>query len=136
MPAWLKPLGKVLNRSIALDRKEMTGSKRKATEENDTDKVLKNNLTTYFRRQASGFYKNTSEEDVAIAKNSQTQYKGMSKTEQLAFAKAFQANKHSKSFQWMKDFTDSLSVKTQTSDKALEKYMTRSFAIKGYMRDA
>ena len=115
----------------------MTASKRKAAEEVDeTNKTLKNNLCTYFRRQTNGFYKNTSEEEQSIARNSQTQYKGMSKTEQIAFAKAFQANKHSKSFQWIKDFTDTLQTKTKTSDKAVEKYMTRSFAIKGYMRDA
>jgi transcription termination factor NusB len=99
-------------------------------------KARKNNLCTYFQRQASGFYSKTTEEDRALAKQSQTQYKAMPDNEKIEFAKAFQANKHSKHFQWMKDFTDSLVTRKKTLDAAVEKYMTRSFAIKGYMHDA
>ena len=114
-------------------------NKRKSSEipqgDDEQTKVLKNNLCTYFRRQASGFYKNTTDEERAQIKDAQQKYKAMSNAEKTDFAKAFQANKHSKSFQWMKEFVDTLQTKKNTSDSALEKYMTRSFAIKGCMRD-
>ena len=59
-------------------------------------KVLKNNLSTYFRRQVSGFYTKTGEEDRQLAKKAQAQYKAMSDNEKLEFAQAFQSNKHNK----------------------------------------
>ena len=107
-----------------------------STGEDEHAKVLKNNLTTYFRRQASGFYTKTSPEDQAVAKEAQQKYKAMSNAHKTEFAKAFQANKGTKNFQWMKDFCDTLQTKKITSDTAVEKYMTRSFAIKWCMHDA
>jgi transcription termination factor NusB len=104
--------------------------------EDKESKVLKNNLCTYFKRQSEGLYAKTTEEDKALAKKAQTQYQAMPDNEKIQFAKAFQANKHSKNFQWVKDFTDSLVAKKKTLDAGVEKYMTRSFAIKGYMYDA
>lgn len=101
-----------------------------------TETQMKNNLTTYFERQVSGFYSNTSEEDRLVASKSQAHYKQMDDHEKFEFAKAFQANKHSKQIQWMKDFTDTLVTKKKTTEAGTEKYMTRSFAIKGYMPDA
>ena len=98
--------------------------------------VLKNNLSTYFQRQASGWYVKTTPEQKCQAMAAQAQYKTMSETSRMDFVKAFQANKHSKNFQWMKEFTDTLVIKNKTTDVARHKYMTRSFAIKGYMHDA
>ena len=102
-------------------------SKRKGdTSEDKHEKKMKNDLTTYFRRQASGFYKSASDEDKVIAKDSNDKYKAMSKSQQLEFAHAFVANKQSKNLQWMKTFCDNLRVSKKETVASVEKYMTRS----------
>ena len=100
-------------------------------EEDNASKVMKNNLTTYFQRQSSGYYKKTTEADKLKVEQAQTRYMAMPEDDKLDFAKSFQNNKGQKGFQWMKDFTDSLEIKKKTTESQVEKYMTRIFAIKG-----
>ena len=109
--------------------------KRKSAERTEEEKnsYLKNNLTTYFQRQVSGYYSKTSEEDRKLCETHQLQYKAMADHDKLDFAKSFQANKQTKSFQWMKDFTDRLVTRKKSVETTKQKYMTRSFAIKGSM---
>ena len=105
----------------------MAANKRKGDEatqgEDKETKIMKNNLSTYFKRQSEGFYAKTSNEDIALAKKAQTQYQAMPDNEKVQFAKAFQANKGSKNFQWVKDFTDTLVAKKKTLDAKVEKCM-------------
>jgi hypothetical protein len=100
-------------------------------EEDNASKAMKNNLTTYFQRQSTGHFKKTSEGDRLKIQQAQGQYLAMNEDDKLDFAKSFQNNRGQKGFLWMKEFTDSLEIKKKTTESALEKYMTRSFAIKG-----
>jgi hypothetical protein len=99
-------------------------------------KLMRNNLTTYFSRQVSGYYSKTTEEDRKTCKMYKDQYQNMAEADKLEFAKAFQSNKQTKNVQWMKDFSDSLVTARKSTETAKEKYMTRTFALKGYMHDA
>ena len=118
----------------------MASTKRKADELAQEDEqeskdrqneecALKKNLVTYFRRQVGGHRVKTSEDDRNIIKKCQGAYHGMGEAQKLEFAQAFKANKRSGSFQWMKEYTESLVTRKTTTTAAREKYMTRSFAI-------
>jgi hypothetical protein len=100
------------------------------------EKRLRSNLTTYFQRQVSGYYAKTTEKERKEVKGHQDHYMTLAEADKNEFAKAFQSNKHTKNLQWMKDYTDSLTTKRFSTEKKKAKYMTRSFAIKGYMHDA
>jgi len=109
-------------------------SKRKAPEgvpQERAEKVMKNDLATFFNRQKNGFYKRTSDEDRKMASDALEKYNAMEDKDKIEFAKCFQQNKGTKHFQWIKDFTDSLLIKKKSTEGVMEKYMTRSFVTKG-----
>lgn len=106
-------------------------SKRKAAEacpEKMAETRMKADLSTYFKRATTGFYKKITPEDKKTLEDGQHKYQNMTASDQLEFAKCFQANKKSKGFGWVREFTDSLTIKKKTSEGGLQKYMTRSFA--------
>lgn len=71
----------------------------------------------------------TSPENKVLINNGKKAYETMNDAQKLEFAMAFKANKRTSTFQWMKEYTDSLVTKKTTQNSATEKYMTRSFAI-------
>ena len=68
-------------------------------------------------------------EDKVLINNGKRAYETMNSAQKLEFAMAFKANKRTTTFQWMKEYTDSLVTMKKTTNSAMEKYMTRSFAI-------
>ena len=93
------------------------------------EQTIKNNLQTFFRRQVGGHMVRTSPEDKVLINNGKKAYETMNGAQKLESAMAFKANKRTSTFQWMKEYTDSLVTKKNTTITAMEKYMTRSFAI-------
>ena len=71
----------------------------------------------------------TSPEDKVLINNGKKAYETMNDAQKVEFAMAFKANKRTSTFQWMKEYTDSLVTVKKTTNSAMEKYMTRSFAI-------
>jgi hypothetical protein len=86
-----------------------------------------NNVVSFFKRQANGFYKKTSAESRVKAQEVSQSYDDMNNLDKAEFGRLFLANKHTKTFHWAKDFTDTLDQKKQTREKVTEKYMTRTY---------
>ena len=121
---------------ICFQKGIMASTKRKADELPPKDEQssraqqrVVNDLTTFFRRQLGGHYVKTSPDNKVLINNGKGAYETMNSAQKLEFAMAFKANKRTSTFQWMKEYTDSLVTMKKTTNSAMEKYMTRSFAI-------
>ena len=97
-------------------------NKRKHTEE---QRAL-NDAGTLLKRMATGQVKKSNEEQISCAKAGLDLLKTLGKDEKVAFAKRVEQTKANKNFAWVREFKESLSSKTLSTDGVLENYYTRT----------
>ena len=94
-----------------------------------TAKQITNDLKTYLARTESGFYKKATDEQIALAKVAAKEFEAMDETGKTNFAKQFVANKHTKNFNWVKEYIDLRRHEKQVVEGITEKYCTRIGAL-------
>ena len=88
--------------------------------------TAKGELVTFLSRMRDGNYKKRcSEDDRAQATDTLNQYNSLAQEEKASFALAYQTNKDAKTFQWAREFMQTVRVTKDDEEEAIEKYMTR-----------
>ena len=85
-----------------------------------------NDAQTYMNMLVDGKVRNATEEQVALAKIGKDILKTCNKEDKVAFARKVEQSKGSKNFAWVREFRESLSSKTLTTETAKENYYTRN----------
>jgi hypothetical protein len=109
-----------------------------AKEAKYSDSALKSQCRHFFGRRASGQTKKTTTEERKEAEEACTTYDRLDEQDKLQFAKAFCSNKHSKSFGFVKEYTEKVLASKKVCEKLEENYFTRisnTFCRKIIMRN-
>ena len=90
----------------------------------------KGDLVTFLSRVRNGKYATRStDQDKQEAGATLLHYQALGKEQKTAFANAYQDNKDKKTFQWARDFLQTVSSTTEDESLSTCKYMTRSHCI-------
>jgi hypothetical protein len=86
-----------------------------------------NEITTYFNRVRDGkAVKKSSDKDKEEAAKALSLFKSLEEGHKMTFWQKWKDNKKQPGWAWTKQFTDTLSKKTETSESVTAGYMTRS----------
>ena len=86
----------------------------------------KGEVVTFLSRMQAGQYrKRCSEDERSEAAETLQQYNSLAQEEKASFALAYQGNKDAKTFQWARDFMQTVNVAKEDEEESTEKYMTR-----------
>jgi len=91
-----------------------------------SDAMLKGQVTTYFTRFVTGKVKKAGDEEVANAKEALATFSALDEGEKVGFAQAFAANKSTKSFGFIRDYSEKVKATKSVTEVVKEKYMTRT----------
>ena len=89
------------------------------------DAQLKSQCRHYFGRLAAGEVKKASPEDVAQAQDALDTFDKLEEPDKIQFAKAFYSNKGTKTFGFIKDYSEKVLASKVVTQKLEENYMTR-----------
>ena len=95
----------------------------------DPTTTAKGELVTFLGRvKAGGYKKRATPGDMQEADETLQHYNSLAQEQKAAFAMAYQGNKDQKTFQWARDFMQTVTVTKADEEERTEKYMTRSSA--------
>ena len=129
------PAAALAKPSAATSKAEPSGSKRAATTERPAantkktkykDGELKSQCYQYFRRLASGQAKKANEEEVQQASQAMATYDQLQESDKVQFAKAFYSSKGTKSFGFIKDYSEKVMASKTVVESFEENYFTRT----------
>ncbi len=90
---------------------------------------LKSQCAHYFSRVATGKATKASSDEVAEAKNALQTFQDLDDVGKLEFAKAFYSNKGTKSFGFVKDYSEKAHSSKTVKETIEENYMTRTDVV-------
>ena len=90
---------------------------------------LKSQVTAYFRRVAKGGATKATETEKEEAQTALNTYSLLDEEDKIGFAKAFYNSKSSKSFGFIRDYTEKVSAVKKVNEKLNENYMTRTLCM-------
>ena len=129
------PAAALAKPAAAKSKAEPSGSKRAATAGDpaaDSKKTkygdghIKSQCAHYFRRVASGQVKKANEEELQQASQAMATYDQLQESDKVQFAKAFYSSKGTKSFGFIKDYTEKVMASKTINESLKENYFTRT----------
>ena len=100
--------------------------KKSRVQNRSQETVAKGEFVTFLTRMKQGqVKKRATDEDRKEAEDTHEEYKSLAHQEKASFAMAYMENKNQKTFQWARDFLQTVRVSQEDEEEKNEKYMTR-----------
>ena len=96
-----------------------------SSEARHSDSELKSHASHYFKRVAGGHVRKSTPQDKKEAEQALATLSVLDEGEKVQFAKAFQANKATKSFGFIREYSEKVTAAKSVKEGVNEKYMSR-----------
>ena len=111
------------------DQKPEEGAESAAKQAKYTDGALKSQCKGYFQRLANGSAQKAGADQVNEAKEALSTFEALEEEDKVKFAKAFYSNKGTKTFGFVKDYSEKMKSSKTSEQSVNENYFTRIASV-------